>query len=67
MTLCGKVSPPYSSPSILLKQSLWKIQVSECEMVWLKLLPVGVGAVADVAPRDAAGSLVAEDELGALK
>ena len=38
-------------------------------MVWLKLLPVEDGAVADVAPRDdrdAAGSLVAEDELGGL-
>ncbi len=34
------------------------------EMVWLKLPPVEDGAVVDVAPHDAAGSLVAEDELG---
>ena len=34
------------------------ILTCECEMVWLKLLPVENGAVADVAPRDAAGFLV---------
>ena len=33
------------------------ILTCECEMVWLKLLPVE-DAVADVAPRDASGSLV---------
>ena len=42
------------------------ILTCKCEMVWLKLLPVEDGAVADVAPRDAAASLVAEDELGGL-
>ena len=39
------------------------ILTCKCEVVWLKLFPVEDGAVADTAPRDAAGSLVAEDEL----
>ena len=42
------------------------ILTCECEMVWLKLLPVEDDTGADVAPRDAAGSLVAENELGGL-